>query len=1104
MKNWIVHVKKLHIVFLVALTVCLIMPQTVFASSGWFSFDEHNSYAQEKLYGDGTVNAPEEGEEPAEEEKVGSLEKNAATMVYNAFKWLNDNFLCTKYFDFSIDGVIMGRMSQNCPTTASGVRVAYSQFTLSYGNPWGIMGAIIFVVLRSLMYALFIYYFLIKLGVIGTAGSKKKLELKELFTSVAFFMLLMYCLPYVIDWTIYVLDSVRYMINKTFRSYLLLGDASAGVSTSILDTWGAYFEQSPSIMNALLYSATVFSGVFYLQNYIGTALIQVFLFGTIPYICFSSLWDKKSFQDWGATFFSNLLIPLVDSILFIVPIAFVAIFNENTGGAALPSSVSTNSSFAATCTVTIIQLILIFAILPSRNLILRAINARFNAPAPKSGMGGLMAFGAMALRGLMGRRGGGSSSREDSGGKDSGTSIPEEEANQEVLNDANDSLRRNSSSDMHDIFGEEDSEVGEKGLDEDDYSLNGESDPVDDVLNDESEVMTGFDEEGEAIGSGNESDWDPLDDEEETILDSDVESLPSGDDVEGLDEEPDVDSLADVPSNADSIDVETDSEAELEGGAEEELRSGEQPILDENGEPVEDLSGNMATVDPSTTNSGVPDEYYDIPGIDQETLDSMSGSARDRYANLAAKDAMEQELQRNDEELASVRTSMADNNVRIADEREAISDINSDTSELRATNTSLEGELASNNASIMENNSKIAENNRAMAAIHNVDISQEQGTIDYANSSIASQRMDIADRTYQIAQNNQKISSLDKVKDASEISSLRAENNNLQTLNHASQQKIASFEYDKSVAQGTINSKVGNSAESIRMRNENASLDSDNARIVSANSKIQTDIQKNNQKIAENNAKVASHERNIASMNSDNERSQKTLTKIQERNTKLSNGIENASKRENEYASNAKAVGMDGTVYKNAGSFATKQKAVENMKKQINYKNFDSKKYEGLLTPQERADYARSRALHDNFAKAGHVAGTVVKGAVAVGAAVTAAYGGPNAMAVTGAGTYMAAGATGKATKKVVEGASSYGKAVAEQVDTIKKTKNGKIIKAASSFNPNNPYQGSVKKKPQKTTSPSQTNKADQFSEESIRKAKQEFLNDVNRSNLLK
>lgn len=103
---------------------------------------------------------------------------------------------------------------------------------------------------------------------------------------------------------------------------------------------------------------------------------------------------------------------------------------------------------------------------------------------------------------------------------------------------------------------------------------------------------------------------------------------------------------------------------------------------------------------------------------------------------------------------------------------------------------------------------------------------------------------------------------------------------------------------------------------------------------------------------------------------------------------------------ENTYAKNSEFAGMSGRTFKDADEFYYSKRVEQIAKKQADFRNFDSGRYDGILTPQEKEEFYRQRAVYQGrermvraVGNIGGVAAGVVGGALMMG-------GGPNTTAM--------------------------------------------------------------------------------------------------------
>ena len=443
MRKFLQHSMKIALFACIFVFVLSSVPLNTYAASksnGWLN----NGGRNWRVYGTNSYDGVDENDDA--DKDPGILDKYIGGLLYNVGNVILNKFLVTSDMDLSIDGVVLGRMGSN-------TSVSYTRFELEKGNPYGIVGAWIYVSIRMVVFSLFLIYFVaVLLTQLLHNGNKGRAELKEFLYNTIFFYALMYFLPYIIDYIIYAFDVLLYVITNNFSN----ASGKAGATVGVMEVWKQNYLDNPSLVFAFLYLATVFAGLFFFSNYVGTALIQTILFGAIPAVCLVGARNKKIVTSWSGTFFPNLMIPLIDGILLMIPAMLSWVFQQNTGAGA---------SATASIAITTIQLIAIWAIIPSRNAILHALGALTGVGAPKSGLMGLAALGLMAARGLSsgGKRvigGNKSGSGEKESYHDSMEKAKNEEATGEIYRDANQQLDRNTMEDINTIFSKEDSSGG--------------------------------------------------------------------------------------------------------------------------------------------------------------------------------------------------------------------------------------------------------------------------------------------------------------------------------------------------------------------------------------------------------------------------------------------------------------------------------------------------------------------------------------------------------------------------------------------------------------------------------------------------------------------
>lgn len=375
------------ILFFIVLVACLSfsIPSVVHASVGWIEKND-------SIYGSANgATAPSVGEE---EEKGNVIQRHFSEILIDLGDFNrrigSGGSNAGASISMLLEDIVYGRMS-------SGVSVTYSQFELEKGNPYGIIGAKVYVVFRQVVLSLFIILFVWDMVTnLVQGGSKGRSKLKDDVTAIITSFALLYFMPYIVDWMFYFRDvMMKKIVDQT---------SSTGGFTDVTSIIRDNAESKKTVGYALVYWIYTLSGIFFFFNYVSTALIQAVLFGAFPIICIMRTKAKRSFTVWAGTFFPNMFIPLIDSVLLLIPLQILQIG----GGGSLASTVGNSMALG------LIVLICIWTVVPARNAILRAFGG-VTGVAPSAGFGGIMAAAMTASRMLGGRAGGGGSgSRSES------------------------------------------------------------------------------------------------------------------------------------------------------------------------------------------------------------------------------------------------------------------------------------------------------------------------------------------------------------------------------------------------------------------------------------------------------------------------------------------------------------------------------------------------------------------------------------------------------------------------------------------------------------------------------------------------------------------
>lgn len=310
---------------------------------------------------------------------VGWVESAISGLVFSvgngAYRLLNRGA-----YPFTINNLIFGRL---CDENYVGINLL--QFELTSYNPYGVVSAYLYRILRGIVYSLFLFVFLAELvRQVYSQDKKSRSELKNTCKMILFMFLLIYIFPKAADFVLYLKDACMKMIYDEFSSLSRLGN-------DIVATFRGQYNNHDSLLNAFMFVAAVFCVIPFAFSYIKIALMQLLLFGGAPVIFVLSIKNPKLLSSWASTFFSNIFIPVIDMVLILLPVLL------NTIKFAIPLHVAGVEVDDISFIFSLIQLTCIFSVTPMRNAVLRLVG---NLTGMQMGgsLGGLGMVAMMAAR----------------------------------------------------------------------------------------------------------------------------------------------------------------------------------------------------------------------------------------------------------------------------------------------------------------------------------------------------------------------------------------------------------------------------------------------------------------------------------------------------------------------------------------------------------------------------------------------------------------------------------------------------------------------------------------------------------------------------------
>ena len=280
--------------------------------------------------------------------------------------------------DASITGIIMGTVTND---DGNSVFV----FSLADNNIYGVIGATIYVALRSLA---MMFIFLMTLWAIVKRLFTSKpgqgiSDLKQALYDAILFMAFLYYCPYLVD---YICVARDYFMSLNVRTASgLLSDLGGGEYSNIssfVDIYRQNYETTKTIGNAVVYLLVSIMPVHFLISYIQIAIQQTVLFGMFPVFCVSGMSDKKSLSGWLSVTVSNAFIPALDALLITFALMIKAQIDTML------------ESWGGTLLSVIMILVMLRAVVPARDRILSLLSGAVGLP-----MGGGGRFSALAALG---------------------------------------------------------------------------------------------------------------------------------------------------------------------------------------------------------------------------------------------------------------------------------------------------------------------------------------------------------------------------------------------------------------------------------------------------------------------------------------------------------------------------------------------------------------------------------------------------------------------------------------------------------------------------------------------------------------------------------
>lgn len=277
----------------------------------------------ESIYGN-SIDAGEE-EQDISVGKPGRVEKYIAELLRNigssVISLLQDNI------GASLDSIVYGRVGSGQPN-----KVNIYAFELRKGNPYGVTASVCYALLRGMMFIFLGITFVFQLAKSAWTGqtAKSRDEIKSMLPTMALKFAALILMPYLLDVVLYVRDVLLYGI-KEVTSQMITGGATLSLSKAFLIN----AERSGTFVDAIMYLGTVVLTVYFVFLYVAVAIDMLVCFVSFPFLCVLQSRKRDLLSGWVMTVFSNLMTPVIDAVLLLIPLLTSLMLSDTIKGVAV-------------------------------------------------------------------------------------------------------------------------------------------------------------------------------------------------------------------------------------------------------------------------------------------------------------------------------------------------------------------------------------------------------------------------------------------------------------------------------------------------------------------------------------------------------------------------------------------------------------------------------------------------------------------------------------------------------------------------------------------------------------------------------------------------
>ena len=321
--------------------------------------------ADDSIYSNGVDTAEEE--QDIEPDEPGMVEKYFSELLRNiasSLIALLENILGT-----SLDGIIYGRVGSGKPNS-----VNIFGFELRSGNPYGVTAAVCYSLLRSMAFVflgiMFVAILAKSLWTGQTAQSREQIKSSIFSTAMKFSILML--MPFLFDVALYVRDVALYGVKEVTGQMV-----TGGATLSLAEAFLTNAERTGRFVDAVMYLGTILLTIYFAIIYIALAIDILIAFVAFPVLCLLHSPKRDLLGNWVMSVLSDIITPLLDAILLMVPLLTSMMLGDVIRG------------------IAVIQMIMCMLIIPARNRIKSLLGIQSNERGGFLSAMGLLAMGRM-------------------------------------------------------------------------------------------------------------------------------------------------------------------------------------------------------------------------------------------------------------------------------------------------------------------------------------------------------------------------------------------------------------------------------------------------------------------------------------------------------------------------------------------------------------------------------------------------------------------------------------------------------------------------------------------------------------------------------------